>query len=332
MNPRDMYSPSIRVIYILLSLIVFPVSACNPLEDPVFEEIIYINQDQEVQTGNQHDDEPNVQAQIIVKTHQIMTLQDNTNPHSQGGDCWGDYFFQFSKNNAVIRIYNLKDKELIQKFIHKNNGGGFVSNCHCNSVCFGSEYYEEGDEFPLLYVSTGYGNNGYTGALVYRITKEKGLFSFSLVQTLRFPVLKSSWTEFIPAGNVCYVCYTSDYIVYKMPMPSVHDGDVIIDGSKGALEVFQFPPQPQIMKNSRNQGRLYYKGKIVLTSGVPGSREASVLVVLDLETRTYEHIFDFFDMGLNTESESIFFWRDRLCVAFDDQIVSFEFDPDILAQ
>ena len=191
-------------------------------------------------------------------------------------------------------------------------------------------FYEEGDTFPLLYVSTGYSSLGYSGALVYRVIQKEGLFTLSLVQTIRLPILNSTWTEFIPVGDVCYVCYTSDYIVYKMPLPSVHDGDIIIDGSMTALEVFQFPPQPDFMKSSRNQGRMIHNESIIFASGVPNAGEASVLVFLDMKTKIYKYIFDFKELGLNKESESIFIWRDSLCVAFLDQIVSFEFTPNIL--
>ena len=260
-----------------------------------------------------------------------MTLTYDYPPSPQGGACWNDYFFQFTADNGIIWIFNLQEKKRIQKYTLSENNRGFVSNCHCNSVCFGSSYFKEGDEFPLLYVSTGYASNGYTGALVYRINRDKGLFSFSLVQTIRLPVLRSSWTEFIPAGDYCYVCYTSDTVVYKMRLPAVNDGDVILDGSKDAIEVFQFPPQPEEIKSSRNQGRIFHNGKIIYPSGVPQVGEASILFILDLKTRTYEHIFDFPSMGFDKESESIFFWKEKLCVSFVDQIVSFDFTPDIIA-
>ena len=117
-----------------------------------------------------------------------------------------------------------------------------------------------------------------------------------------------------------------------MPLPSVHDGDVILDGSKDAIEVFQFPPQPEKIKSSRNQGRMYYNEKLVIPSGVPQVGEASVLLILDLKKRVYEHIFYFPEMGLVKEPESVFIWDNQLCVAFLDQIVSIEFSPDILAK
>lgn len=301
------------------------------MEDIEFDKVLLIEQDKDAQSEAHPSNQPlgHFDEQTIVKTQQIMALQSRLTPNPQGGDCWGNFFFQFSNNNSLIRIYNLEEQELIQKYSLDNTNRGFVNNCHCNSVCFGSKYYDENDEIPLLYVSTGYGKDGYTGALVYRVMRTNDRFTFSLVQTIRFPVLDSSWTEFIPADDYCYICYTSNCLVYKMPLPSVHDGDVILDGSKDAIDVYQFPQQPKIMGNSRNQDRMYYNERIVLISGVPQSGEASVLVVLDLETRTYAHVFNFLDMGLSKEPESVFMWKGNLCVAFLNKIVSFEFNPSV---
>ena len=317
-------------IGLLFVLIVSSLCSCKPAIDLTIDNIV-----QEGITLNdyvQGVDDKGVpkEVPITVRTNQIMTVKYDYPPSPQGGACWNDFFIQFTADNGIIWIFNLKEKKLIQKCTLLENNRGFVSNCHCNSVCFGSSYFKEGDEFPLLYVSTGYASDGYTGALVYRVIRDKDKFSFSPVQTIRLPVLKSFWTEFIPDGDYCYVCYTSDTIVYKMRLPSVNDGDVILDGSKDAIEVFQFPPQPEEIKSSRNQGRMFHNGKIIYPSGVPGAGEASILFILDLKTRTYEHIFDFPSMGFPTESESIFFWKDKLCISFVDQIVSFEFTPDIL--
>ena len=211
--------------------------------------------------------------------------------YSQGGDCWGDYFFQFTKNNTEVRVYDLSLKTLVQTIRITSSQGGFVSNCHCNTVCFGTEYYDAEDIFPLIYVSTGYASGGYTGALVYRITQHNGVFFITLVQTIKFPVDKSSWTEFIPAGEFAYLCYTSERVVFKVPMPKLKDGDLIISRTD-AIETFQFTPQPDWMSTSKNQDRMFYQGKILFVSGVPPG-EASVLVVLNFETRERERIIDF---------------------------------------
>ena len=239
---------------------------------------------------------------------------------SQGGDSWGDYFFQFNANNTSVRVYDLSSRALVQTISITDSLRGFVSNCHCNSVNFGSEYYDADDIFPLIYVSTGYASGGYTGSLVYRITQHNGTFFITLVQTIKFPVDKSSWTEFIPGEEFAYLCYTGERVIFKVPMPKLKDGDTIISRDD-AVEAFQFTPQPDWMSSSKNQDRIFYQGKIYVISGIPYRGEASVLFVLNLETLERERIIDFKKNGLTKESESIFLWQGNICVAFDDRIV-----------
>lgn len=250
---------------------------------------------------------------------EIMRL-DAIRPGPQGGDCWGDFFFQFTANNTAVRVYDLSTKTLVQTLKITNTLRGFVPNCHCNSVNFGTEFYDAEDIFPLIYVSTGYASGGYTGALVYRITQHNGIFFITLVQTIKFPVETTSWTEFIPGDEYGYLCYTTERVIYKIPMPKLKDGNIILSRDD-AVETYQFTPQPDWMFTSRNQDRMFYHGKIIYISGVPQSGEASVFVSLNLETRERERIIDFIKIGLTTESESLFLWQGDICVAFVDKIV-----------
>lgn len=255
-----------------------------------------------------------------VAYEEVMPLPGHLTPHQQGGDCWGDYFFQFASNNSEIRIYNLASKSLVQAITLPTRQRGFVSNCHCNTVCFGTEFYHEDDQFPLIYVSTGYASNGYTGALVYRITQQNEIFNLTLVQTIRFPVDESSWTEFVPGENgIAYLCYSSENVIFKVRMPSLKEGNVIIERTS-AIDTLQCKPQPDWMSTSRNQDRLYYQDKILFVSGVP-PEEASVFFALNLETKERERIINFIKIGLENEPESIFIWRGDICVAFVDKIV-----------
>lgn len=254
-----------------------------------------------------------------IEYEEIMTLN-KPRPNPQGGDSWGDYFFQFVDGNTEVRVYDLSLRTLVQTVRITSTIQGFVPTCHSNTVCFGTEYYSAEDVFPLIYVSTGNAYKGYSGALVYRITQHNGIFFITLVQTLKFPVDKSSWTEFVPGDKYAYLCYTSERIIFKVEMPKLSDGDMII-GRDSAIETLQFSPQPDWMATSRNQDRLFHQGKILFVSGVPHAGEACVLVVLNLETCERERIIDFKKNGLESEPESIFIWQGEVCVAFVDKIV-----------
>ena len=256
----------------------------------------------------------------ILEYEDIIPPEIIKSANVQGGDCWGDYFFQFGTNTSRIRVYDLALKTYVQNVYLYNNQKGFVPNCHCNTVAFGTEFYDAEDLFPLIYVSTGYGVDGYTGALVYRITKDyRGLFSVSLVQTIKFPDMKTSWTEFIPAGEYAYLCYPGERIAYKVEMPKLKDGELVFINPSMALEVYQFPPRPTWMGSSRNQDNLFYDGKIIFITGV--SQGFIGLVVLDLKERKWERIINFKKNGLTSEPESIFVWQGNICVALKDRIV-----------
>lgn len=261
------------------------------------------------------------EEQELPRYEELLSLPGHLSPHQQGGDSWGDYFFQFVTDNSVVRIYDLSTKTLVQTLDIPGSQRGFVSKCHCNTVCFGTEYYDAEDIFPLIYVSTGYAAEGYTGALVYRIVQHNGIFFITLVQTIKFPVDESSWTEFVPGEDgFAYLCYTTERVIFKVEMPKLKDGDIIISRDD-ALDSYQFGPQPDWMFTSRNQDRLFYNGKILFVSGVPQSGEASVFVVLNLETLERETIIDLKKIGLTQESESLFVWQGDLYVAFVDRIV-----------
>lgn len=262
----------------------------------------------------------------IRETHYVGTkkVATVTSQNFQGGACFGDYLFMFTENNTTCWIYNLATNTLVQTITIPSEERGFVSDCHCNTVNFGVEYYDANDPFPLIYVSTGFALGGYSsenlaGALVYRVvaTTENDIttYSLSLVQTLKMP--GTTWTEFLVGEDgCCYLCYTGQRKIYKMKMPLLSDGDITFDLTQ-ALSVYQFSQQPSWYNGSRNQNRIYHNGKIYMVSGVPASSETSLFIVLDLATETREVEIDLINtLGLTSEPETCFFWRGHICVAF----------------
>ena len=263
----------------------------------------------------------------IVKvgdTHYVATqkVSSITSIACQGGACYGDYLFMFTANNTTCWIYNLATGTLLQTYTIPAEQRGFVSDCHANTVNFGTEKYDEDDPFPLIYVSTGYTSGGYSGALVYRIVAttvdDTTTYSLTLVQTIKMPANDSlgSWTEFVTGDDGdCYVCYTSKRRIYRLAMPTLSQGDVTLDMSN-AIEVYQFTDQPASWNGSRNQNRMYHEGKIYAVSGVPASSEKSVFFVLDLATRKREVVIDLQTLGLNSEPETCFIWNGHITVVF----------------
>lgn len=252
-----------------------------------------------------------------VATKKVATV---TSQKFQGGACFGNYLFMFTEDNTTCWMYNLSSNSLVQTITIASEERGFVSNCHCNTVNFGTEYYNANDPFPLVYVSTGYNDGTDSGALVYRIvaTTESDVttYSLSLVQTLKLP--GTGWTEFLVGEDgFCYLCYTSARKIYKMAMPKLSQGDMTFNLSN-ALSTYQFTAQPSWYNGSRNQNRIYKNGKIYMVSGVPGSSETTLFIVLDLATERREVEIDLSTLGFTAEPETVFIWRNQFCIAFRD--------------
>ena len=80
---------------------------------------------------------------------------------------------------------------------------------HCNAVTFGREYWEEGDEFPLLYANV---YNNYAKAAdrqegtvcVYRLQRSGAGFAAALVQVIRVGFIgdRSLWKSLDDPGDV----------------------------------------------------------------------------------------------------------------------------------
>lgn len=257
----------------------------------------------------------------VGNTHYVATqiVSTITSIACQGGACYGDYLFMFNENNTTCWIYNLSTNTLLQTYTIPSGQRGFVSSCHNNTVNFGTEKYDSGDPFPLIYLSTGYNYDGYSGALVYRIiaTTENSVttYSLSLVQTLKIP--GTSWTEFIVGSDGdCYIKQELDGIhYYRMRMPTLSQGDYTFDLGD-ALETYSFTAQPSWYNGSSNQCHIYHNGKIYLVSGVPTS-QSSLFICLDLATRRREVEIDLYNtLSLTSEPEALFIWRGHFCIAF----------------
>ena len=67
----------------------------------------------------------------------------------QDGAIWGDLLFRF-QNHGGCYVYDLNNLEELARF---RLDGTDAWMPHSNAVMFGSEYFAEGDEFPLLYTN-----------------------------------------------------------------------------------------------------------------------------------------------------------------------------------
>ena len=111
----------------------------------------------------------------------------------QDGAIWGKFLIQLCADGQCI-VYDMDQmentEECPQVFSRFSLDKSDLICPHSNAVVFGSEYYESGDEFPLLY-SNIYNNYAREAdkmigtCCVYRIQRQGHVFQSTLVQLIQ---------------------------------------------------------------------------------------------------------------------------------------------------
>ena len=98
---------------------------------------------------------------------------------------YNDYMFLLSENGGGA-VIDYNTKEIISTFDSKP-----TEEQHANSAQFSNIFYDNSDEFPLLYVSRcgnaafTSGEHDYDELLVYRVQRNDVNFTFSLINTIK---------------------------------------------------------------------------------------------------------------------------------------------------
>ncbi len=208
----------------------------------------------------------------------------------QDGAIYGDYLFHLS-TNGLCEVYSLPGVTRISSFVLDKTDKAVP---HSNAVCFGSEFYAECDEFPLLYTNI---YNNYSScedkregcSLVYRIIRQGSVFTSKLVQIIKIAFAKDEglWysegkKDVRPYGN--FVVDTDSNMLYAFVMrdaeqrtrffsfelPKVADGDYDADTDARAVSlnandikaIFDCPYMKYM------QGATYYCGYIYSLEGI----------------------------------------------------------------
>jgi len=165
-----------------------------------------------------------------MKIQQIAFM----NYREQDGAFWGDFMFRFN-HKGVCHVFDARQLDeahnpetelpLIAQFSIQETDPLVP---HFNAVAFGTEYYREGDEFPLLYANI-YNNyqkqetNRHEGTCcVYRLERTDLNFRMTLVQILK-------------------IGFTDDRVLWRSA-EGTEDvrpyGNFVIDREKNLLHVF----------------------------------------------------------------------------------------------
>ena len=260
----------------------------------------------------------------------------------QDGAIWNGFVFRFNSKGRC-RVYEIEELKhgnpdtktaFIDEFFLDRTG----EICpHSNAVMFGNEYFEENDEFPLLY-SNVYNNyakaeNKLKGVcLVYRLQKTENHFFTTLVQMIEIGFVENTmhWKsenveDFRSFGNFTIDREKSIYYAFNMrdearktryfafELPKVRDGveddeygiKKVILGLDDVKDYFDCDYHVCI------QGACCYNGKIYSSEGFSSTiGKPPVLRIINPETREQDMKIEFNDFGIDTEAELVDFWKD----------------------
>ena len=257
----------------------------------------------------------------------------------QDGAIYGTELFRFDEkgNCSVYDLQNALNGEVVNLTetatftLDRANELAPHSNC----VCFSNEFYEKGDEYPLLYSNI---YNNYAGnedsllgvCLVYRLQRLNGAFKTTLMQMVEIgfcedPELwKATKDEHgvRPFGNFVIYKQTSSYYAFvmrnkelgtrffKFDLPSVHSGEY-----NAKYKVKKVTLTKSDIKESFDcsffnyvQGAILDGNNVYSTEGFTNDNiNRPALRLIDPVAKKHKAVYYFSDFGTTIEPELIDF-------------------------
>ncbi len=290
---------------------VFSLSACeedsyNERNNPVYEDpTAPVEQKTPDDDNSDPIPSPDGAYQKIIKVDYLMA-QTFSNNSLQGSAIYNDILFQFEAGNAEIFVYDLGKKEFLGSIKGTSNG-----RWHNNQAVFSRIFYEEGDEFPLLYTSQIHAQEQSVQA--WRIKPTDELYELELVQSIKFPFYNeynylANINIVIDNGSDCFWLYSRDYDTqmgqlskWKIPdphLPEVYMAEDQMIESFYANKVFTYA-----------QGGMMIGQRIYFVQGIPG-RSDLLLNIINVNTHEVTS-FNLKEYGLYVEPEGLSFYKGR---------------------
>jgi hypothetical protein len=244
---------------------------------------------------------------------------------SQGCAICNDTMFILSGQGKFFSWVNLITKEgrrtLDCPFLGSDSNVGW----HCNSAQFSNQFYDEEDEFPLLYISGSEGEKA-TMFLVARIIRfnDKYTFHMQLVQTVTMPpsvtyanIGVEDGCLYMQGSNANGLCN-----VYKCEIPPIYDEEdnLLSNYSMSDDDIIRIYSNVNAPANP--QGVCAYRGILYSTWGnTLGS--STYLTALDLYSGENINSVYLSPMGFNFEPEGLGFLENTMFVSFSRGIYRF---------
>ncbi|MHB1151946.1 MAG: hypothetical protein ACYCWE_11660 [Eubacteriales bacterium] len=279
------------------------------------------------------------QGSSLGTTNHLKCENIGTIAGGQDGASFGKYLFRFD-HLGNCSVYNTNNFKLIDKFaLNRTN----VFRPHSNAVCFGAEYYEKTDDFPLLYTNiyNNYSNEhdrllGCCG--VYRITRSGTTFSGELVQVIHVGftddlLWKSDGLKDVrPFGNMVVDTDTGSFYVFTMrdkeqttryfrfDLPRLSDGEMnhVYGVNEVMLEKGDIRDYFDCEYSHYLQGACYYGRMIYSTEGFDNDQQPGRIQIIDLNAKKQYASLNIRSYGLLREPEFIHVFHG--CFWYGDEI------------
>jgi len=266
---------------------------------------------------------------------------------NQDGAIFSNYLFRFN-DNGNYSVYTLENLDF-----SKNNGdikpifSGKLDRFseivpHSNAVFFGSEYFDENDEFPILYsnIYNNYSKDGNMDAvlLCYRVLRDGENFTTKLIGEIKigFKDEKGFWRSSIgedarPYGNFisdknsnklyAFVMIDKENITryFAFDMPNLKNGNIneslgvkSVSLNKSDLKAYFDTPYHQYI-----QGACSKNGLIYSTEGFAYDKEKIPAIrIIDTNKKEQIKYVNLTEFGYFEEPEFIDFYGD-ICIYSD---------------
>ena len=204
---------------------------------------------------------------------------------------------------------------------------------HANSVCFGNQLYEPGDQYPLLYANI---YNNYSDnpdrmegtCCVYRLVQTEKAYILTLVQVIKIGFADDLLLWLSPSGNsapygnfvvdtdrgklVTYVMRNESNSTrfFEFDVPPLEAGEYCEEYGCNVvtLDIDDCTERFDVAFSMYIQGGCYRDGKIYSIEGMDsGSGKEPALKIIDLENQTIEATYYLSEAGLFREPEMIDF-------------------------
>lgn len=268
------------------------------------------------------------------------------NGHSnQSAACFGDYTFQVTDRLSSITMYNLKEKKIyFSKSLSTHNEKTSSGNpvFHCNQSTFSNIFYEENDNFPLLYISQRGDTLGRCFIEVYRpITtiNENGIYNFfNPVKVQRIFLPKANKDNALGNANMVIDQETGNIYTYSRNNKSsdsnyltcritqwyipISDEQIVYLNDSNIVDSYEIDCSAYTM-----QGGCIHHGYLYIGQGYANQGK---IRIVDLTKKKLVTTLDIKKGGYKLEPEGCFWYDGRVMISSGKYIHEFKINtPDL---